>query len=142
MPAPVLQIAGLTVALPAGSDRRHALDDVTFAVEAGEIVCLVGESGSGKSITAQTIMGLLPRGLRALGGAVRLDDEDILRAAEARLRQLRGRRMSMIFQEPMTALNPVMTCGKQIDEVLATHTAVSAVERRAQTFAIDRKSVV
>ena len=136
MPAPVLQIVGLTVALPAGSDRIHALDDVTFAIATGEIVCLVGESGSGKSITAQTIMGLLPRGLRSLGGAVRLDDEDILQAAEARLRQLRGRRMSMIFQEPMTALNPVMTCGKQIDEVLATHTAVSAVERRAQTFAM------
>ena len=136
MPSPGLQIVGLTVALPAGSDRRHALDDVTFAIATGEIVCLVGESGSGKSITAQTIMGLLPRGLRSLGGAVRLDDEDILQAAEARLRQLRGRRMSMIFQEPMTALNPVMTCGKQIDEVLATHTALSAVERRAQTFAM------
>jgi peptide/nickel transport system ATP-binding protein len=136
MPAPVLQIAGLTVALPTGSDRIHALHDVTFAVEAGEIVCLVGESGSGKSITAQTIMGLLPRGLRALGGAVRLDDEDILQAAEARLRQLRGRRMSMIFQEPMTALNPVMSCGKQIDEVLATHTALSAAERRAQILAM------
>ena len=136
MPAPVLQIVGLTVALPAAGDRIHALHDVSFAVEAGEIVCLVGESGSGKSITAQTIMGLLPRGLRSLGGAVRLDDEDIVQAAEARLRQLRGRRMSMIFQEPMTALNPVMSCGKQIDEVLATHTALSGAERRAQTLAM------
>src|ERR1700747_3597265 len=109
MPAPVLQILGLTVALPGGSDRTHALHDVTFTVEAGELVCLVGESGSGKSITAQTIMGLLPRGLRSLRGVVKLNHEDILQAAEARLRQLRGRRMSMVFQEPMTALNPVMS---------------------------------
>ena len=134
MPAPVLQIHGLTVALPVGSYRMHALHDVSFTVEAGELVCLVGESGSGKSITAQTVMGLLARGLRSLAGVVRLDDEDILQAAEARLRQLRGRRMSMIFQEPMTALNPVRTCGKQIDEVLATHTRLSATERRAQTL--------
>jgi peptide/nickel transport system ATP-binding protein len=136
MPTSVLQILGLTVALPPGSDRAHALQDLTFAVEAGEIVCLVGESGSGKSITAQTIMGLLPRGLRPLRGAVRLDEEEILQATEGRLRQLRGRRMSMVFQEPMTALNPVISCGRQIDEVLATHTALSAAERRAQTLAM------
>jgi len=136
MPASVLQIRGLTVALPPGSDRAHAVHNVTFAVNAGEIVCLVGESGSGKSITAQTIMGLLPRALRPLGGAVKLDDEEILQASEVRLQQLRGSRMSMIFQEPMTALNPVMTCGKQIDEVLATHTRLSTAERRAQTLGI------
>ena len=136
MPASVLQIRGLTVALPPGSDRAHAVHNVTFTVNAGEIVCLVGESGSGKSITAQTIMGLLPRALRPLGGAVKLDDEEILQASEVRLQQLRGSRMSMIFQEPMTALNPVMTCGKQIDEVLATHTRLSTAERRAQTLGI------
>jgi peptide/nickel transport system ATP-binding protein len=136
MPASVLRILGLTVALPPGSDRGHALRDVSFSVDAGEIVCLVGESGSGKSVTAQTIMGLLPRELRPLGGAVRLDDEEILQAAEVRLRQLRGSRMSMIFQEPMTALNPVMTCGKQIDEVLATHSRLNGAERRAQTLGI------
>jgi peptide/nickel transport system ATP-binding protein len=134
MPASVLEILGLTVALPPGGDRVHALHDLTFTVKRGEILCLVGESGSGKSITAQTIMGLLPRELRPLGGIVRLDDEEILQAAEVRLRELRGHRMSMIFQEPMTALNPVMTCGKQIDEVLATHTRLSAAERRAQTL--------
>jgi peptide/nickel transport system ATP-binding protein len=136
MPASVLEIRGLSVALPPGGDRVHALQDVTFTVAAGEIVCLVGESGSGKSITAQTIMGLLPRELRPLAGAVRLDGEEILQATETRLRQLRGRRMSMIFQEPMTALNPVMTCGKQIDEVLATHTKLRAAERRMQTLAM------
>jgi peptide/nickel transport system ATP-binding protein len=134
MPPSVLQILGLTVALPPGSDRVHAVHDVTFTVNAGEIVCLVGESGSGKSITAQTIMGLLPRALRPVGGAVKLDDEEILQAPEGRLRQLRGSRMSMIFQEPMTALNPVMTCGKQIEEVLATHTRLGTAERRAQTL--------
>jgi peptide/nickel transport system ATP-binding protein len=136
MPSPVLQILGLTVALPPGADRAYALKDVSLTVEGGEIVCLVGESGSGKSITAQTIMGLLPRGLKPLGGVLRLVGEAILQASEARLRQLRGSRMSMIFQEPMTALNPVMSCGHQIDEVLATHTALSAGERRACTLAM------
>ena len=112
--------------------------DVSFAVNRGEIVCLVGESGSGKSVTAQTVMGLLPRTLRPVG-AVRLEGEEILLAGEARLRDLRTTRMSMIFQEPMTALNPVMTCGDQVDEVLATHTPLGAAARREKTFAMLRR---
>ncbi len=133
-----LEVAHLTVALPAGGERTHAVRDVSFAVNRGEIVCLVGESGSGKSVTAQTVMGLLPRTLRPVG-AVRLEGEDILLAGEARLRDLRTTRMSMIFQEPMTALNPVMTCGDQVDEVLATHTPLGAAARREKTFAMLRR---
>ena len=121
--APVLAIEGLTVALPKGSDRPHAIENIGFSVGAGEIVCVVGESGSGKSVTAQAIMGLLPRELSATAGAVRLEGEDVLKATPARLRDLRGTRMAMIFQEPMTALNPVMTVGEQIAEVLEIHTA-------------------
>jgi len=133
-----LEVAHLTVALPAGGERTHAVRDVSFAVNRGEIVCLVGESGSGKSVTAQTVMGLLPRTLRPVG-AVRLEGEEILLAGEARLRDLRTTRMSMIFQEPMTALNPVMTCGDQVDEVLATHTPLGAAARREKTFAMLRR---
>jgi len=134
-----LDVAQLTVALPPGGERTHAVRDVSFAVNRGEIVCLVGESGSGKSVTAQTVMGLLPRTLKPVGGAVRLEGEDILFAGEARLRDLRTTRMSMIFQEPMTALNPVMTCGDQVDEVLATHTRLPAAARREKTLAMLRR---
>ncbi|MGO8915120.1 MAG: ABC transporter ATP-binding protein [Stellaceae bacterium] len=116
--------------MPPGSDRPLAVRDVSVTVNKGEIVCLVGESGSGKSVIAQTIMGLLPRTLGPTGGSVRLAGEDILGINEARLRELRCNRMSMIFQEPMTALNPVMPCGRQIDEVFATHTGLAEAERR------------
>src|SRR6266496_2569281 len=122
-----------------GGERTHAVRDLSFAVDRGEIVCLIGESGSGKSVTAQTVMGLLPRTLKPVGGAVRLAGEESLFAPEARLRDLRTTRMSMIFQEPMTALNPVMTCGEQVDEVLATHTPLGAAARREKTFAMLRR---
>jgi peptide/nickel transport system ATP-binding protein len=102
----------------------------------GEIVCLVGESGSGKSVIAQSVMGLLPKSLPVKSGRILLQGEDITHASQARLRELRATRMSMIFQEPMTALNPVMTCGDQIDEVLAEHTSLSASERRAKVRSI------
>jgi peptide/nickel transport system ATP-binding protein len=131
-----LEIAGLAVGLPSGGERRHAVDAVTLAVARGEIVCLIGESGSGKSVIAQSVMGLLPPALTLLGGAIRLDGEDISRASESRLRALRGSRMSMIFQEPMTALNPVMRCGEQIEEVMATHGGFDGAARRASALDI------
>ncbi len=133
----VLDIAGLTVELPKGTDRRNAVEAVDLHVDRREILCLVGESGSGKSVTAHAVMGLLPEGqLTPTAGAVRLEGEDLLRAGRDRLRDLRGERMSMIFQEPMTALNPVMTCGAQIDEVLRTHTALAAPARAARILDI------
>ncbi len=131
---PVLALDDLTIALPASGDRPFAVRGVSFAVEPGEILCLVGESGSGKSVIAQSVLGLLPAGLKPVGGALRLHGEDILHAGEARLRQLRGSRASMIFQEPMTALNPVMSCGAQVDEVLRAHTALGETERRARVL--------
>jgi peptide/nickel transport system ATP-binding protein len=136
--APVLDIKGLTVGLPRGSDRAHAIEDITFSVGAGEIVCVVGESGSGKSVTAQAVMGLLPRELQPLAGEISLQGEDVLAATPARLRDLRGTRMAMIFQEPMTALNPVMTLGDQIAEVLEIHTDLSESDRRARVLQIMR----
>lgn len=128
---PVLEIDGLSVALPKGADRAYAVENISVAVRPKEIVCLVGESGSGKSVTAFSVMGLLPKGqLAPVGGRIMLQGEDLLQASEARLRDLRCTRMSMIFQEPMTALNPVMSCGAQIDEVLRTHTKLSQQERQ------------
>ena len=114
------------------------MEDVTITVGAGEIVCVVGESGSGKSVTAQAVMGLLPRELNAAAGSVRLEGENVLAATPARLRALRGTRMAMIFQEPMTALNPVMTVGAQIAEVLEIHTPLSEPERRKRVLEVMR----
>ncbi|MGH8850880.1 MAG: ABC transporter ATP-binding protein [Casimicrobiaceae bacterium] len=138
MTAALLRVDGLRVALPAGAERANAVDAVSFDVRAGEIVCLVGESGSGKSVIAQSTMGLLPRELKPSAGQILLEGENVLAVGESRLRELRCTRMSMIFQEPMTALNPVLRCGEQIDEVLATHTPMSASERRARVAAIVR----
>ncbi len=135
---PVLDLRELTISLPPGADRALAVDRASIRVEAGEIVCLVGESGSGKSVIAQAVMGLLPAALRIVGGQALLDGEDMLAAGETRLRALRCTRMSMIFQEPMTALNPVMRCGDQIDEVLITHTDLVGDSRRARVLDIVR----
>ncbi len=130
---PVLDVRGLSVTLPKGADRLYAVEDVSFNVYRGEIVCVVGESGSGKSVTGQTIMGLIPRkDLTPVAGEVDLLGEDMLKKTDAELRALRGVRMAMIFQEPMTALNPVMKVGDQIAEMLEIHTSMSAAERRAQ----------
>src|SRR5262249_7734418 len=104
----VLDIRDLSIALPAGAERAQAVCGVSLSGGKGEILCLVGESGSGKSVIAQSVMGLLPKSLPLTAGSISLQDEDITRAPEDRLRQLRTTRMSMIFQEPMTALNPVM----------------------------------
>ena len=133
----VLEIDGLSVSLPKGADREHAVDDISVSVRPREIVCLVGESGSGKSVTAFSVMGLLPKGqLAPVAGRIMLQGEDLLLASEDRLRDLRCTRMSMIFQEPMTALNPVMSCGDQIDEVLRTHTRLLQAERQERILDI------
>jgi peptide/nickel transport system ATP-binding protein len=135
--APVLSVKDLSVALPRGGDRSLAVQKVSFDVMPGEIVCLVGESGSGKSVTASTVMGL--GSLPIVSGDVRLEGEDLRKVSKARLRDLRGSRMSMIFQEPMTALNPVHRVGEQVIELLKAHNwkgkGVSVEERVQQLFA-------
>jgi peptide/nickel transport system ATP-binding protein len=129
---PVLRIENLTVRLAGGSDTRTVVKDVGFQLMPGETVCVVGESGSGKSVTAFSVMGLLPPGgLQCSAGRILLEGEDLLRAGAARLRELRATRMAMVFQEPMTALNPVETVGRQIDEVLCIHTRDNRARRRA-----------
>lgn len=136
MTAAVLSITRLSVALPTGGDRAHAVQDVSLDIRAGQTLCVVGESGSGKSVMATSVMGLLDKALRPDAGQILLKGESLLDAAPARLRQLRGQAMGMVFQEPMTALNPVMTCGDQVDELLATHTDWSADRRRAEILQV------
>ena len=132
----ILSIQGLSVALPAGGDRAHAVQGISLQIAVGKTLCVVGESGSGKSVMATTVMGLLDKALRPDTGEVLLQGESLLKATPARLRQLRGRTMGMVFQEPMTALNPVMTCGDQVDELLATHTDWPAAKRRAEILQV------
>lgn len=136
---PVLELQALDISLPRGSDRTHAVAQVSLTVKSGEIVCLVGESGSGKSAIAHTIMGLQAKALVPTAGKILLQGEDVLTMSSARLRELRCTSMSMIFQEPMTALNPVFACGEQIDEVLRTHTTLTASERQARVLDMIQK---
>lgn len=135
--SPVLEIKNLQIALPAGADRPFALKDLSLTINPGEIVCLVGESGSGKSLSAGAIMRLLPEPhVRVTNGTIILEGTDLYALSEAQMKGLRGNRIGMIFQEPMTALNPQKTVGWQIDEVLRLHTKLGRKERRASVMDI------
>ncbi|MBM6596472.1 ABC transporter ATP-binding protein [Microvirga pudoricolor] len=134
----VLSIEALTVALPPGADRPHALEDVTLGLNANEILCVVGESGSGKSMTAGAILGLLPEGVHATAGRVILDGRDLLTMTEEQLQKIRGARIGMIFQEPMTALNPLRTIGDQIGEMFRIHTPLGKAEIENQVLGLLR----
>ncbi len=118
---PMLSVCDLTVALPPGFDRAHAIEGVSYNLAPGQILCVVGESGSGKSMTANAIMGLLPEYLKPVRGQIRFRGRDLLGCSEEALRELRGREIAMVFQEPLSALNPLMTVGEQIDEVMLVH---------------------
>lgn len=133
---PVLTIQNLHVALPPGADRPHAIENISLSIEAGKTLCVVGESGSGKSVMATAVMGLLAKELKVQSGAITLNGENLITASKQKLRGLRGKAMGMVFQEPMTALNPVMRCGDQIDELLKTHTDWSASQRSQEVLKI------
>jgi peptide/nickel transport system ATP-binding protein len=133
----VLDIDNLVVNLGKDPRSERIIDGVSLQVREAETLCLVGESGSGKSVTSLTVMGLLQKGsLVPSGGSIKLVGEEILSLSDRRLRQLRATRMAMIFQEPMTALNPVVPVGRQIDEVLRVHTDLDAGARRRRILAM------
>ena len=112
------------------------MTDLSLTIHPGETVCVVGESGSGKSIAALATTRLLPKGVRATFGAILLNGRDVLKASDAEMRSLRGREIGMIFQEPLTALNPVMRIGNQIKEVLEAHGKGSRASRKAHTLSL------
>ena len=139
MAAPVLEVTNLTVAIAGGGDRANAIENVSLTVMPGEIVCVVGESGSGKSVTSQAVMALLPKGqLRISGGSIKLEGDELTTKSQPAMRAVRGKRAAMVFQEPMTALNPVERCGDQIAEVLEIHTDLDAKARRARVLDVMR----
>jgi peptide/nickel transport system ATP-binding protein len=129
----LLRVEALRTVLAGADGEVRAVDDVSFEVAAGETFALLGESGCGKSMTALSLMRLLPDAGRIAGGRVLLGDRDLMALSEADMRQVRGRELAMIFQEPATSLNPVLSVGQQIGEVLARHTALrgEAAKRRA-----------
>ncbi|MDO4591528.1 MAG: ABC transporter ATP-binding protein [Comamonadaceae bacterium] len=133
---PVLQVQGLSVRLPAGGDRQLAVSNVSFDLMPGQTVCVVGESGSGKSMIANAVMGLLPRPhVEPVAGQIQFGGQDLLKLTEEQMRSLRGQRIGMIFQEPMTALNPVMRIGDQLAEVFDAHLSLSSAEKRKRIIA-------
>jgi peptide/nickel transport system ATP-binding protein len=136
MTAPLLDIANLTVAFRTESGPREVINDLSLALKPGEIVGLVGESGSGKSVTALAIMRLLGAQGSVKSGSIALDGVNLLALSEPEMLKVRGRRAGMIFQEPMTSLNPLFTVGFQVAEVLRTHLGLSADEARKRTVAL------
>lgn len=133
---PVLDVVDLSISLPRGADRALAVEGATLSVLPGQTLCVVGESGSGKSMIANAVMGLLPRPhVAPVGGRILFEGVDLLALTEPQMRELRGRRIGMVFQEPMTALNPVMRIGEQIGEVLDAHGTVPAAEKRRRIVA-------
>ena len=130
----LLSIRNLTVALPRSGERAYAVEDVSFDLQPHEILCIVGESGSGKSISANAIMGLLPAYLKPQSGRILFKGRDLLQQSEEALRELRGKDIGMIFQEPMSALNPVMMVGEQIAEVMAVHGAYAGDARKRRVL--------
>ena len=135
---PALAVEGLRVELHRPGGAVPVLEDLSFTVEAGRTLALVGESGCGKSMAALAVMGLLPDGLSAGAGSIRLAGQELAAAGPRQMRSLRGRAMSMIFQEPMTALNPVFTVGEQIAEVLRRHQGASRRAAHAAALALLR----
>ncbi|MGS4985787.1 peptide/nickel transport system ATP-binding protein [Pseudosulfitobacter pseudonitzschiae] len=131
----VLKLRQLSVGLTGRPDADPVLNGIDLDIRAGETHCLVGESGSGKSVTSLAVMGLLPKdALEIQGGLIELEGAEITNAKPAQMRELRARRIAMIFQEPMTALNPVLRVGEQIEEVLNMHTEMSRAEAKKRTI--------
>ncbi|RCW75554.1 dipeptide ABC transporter ATP-binding protein [Pseudorhodoferax soli] len=124
----LLQIESLSIPIPGGGDRAFAVQGIDLTLHAGEILCVVGESGSGKSMSANAVMGLLPSYMQPSAGRILFQGRDLLTLPEDELRKLRGSAIGMIFQEPLSALNPVMRVGQQIAEVLQVHGVSDAVQ--------------
>ncbi|MDR2876407.1 MAG: ABC transporter ATP-binding protein [Methylobacillus sp.] len=131
----LLRIEGLTIA-PRTMPQRLLVNNVSFALEVGKTTCIVGESGSGKSLTALAVMGLLPPALQRQSGSISFQGTELTACSPAQMRALRGKRMGMIFQEPMTSLNPVLNIGYQIGESLSAHLGLSGKALKTRVAAL------
>jgi len=130
--SPLLEVRDLVTRFATDGGTVHAVNGISWSLDAGESLALVGESGSGKTVGALSLLGLLPPGGSVVGGEARLDGRNLLRLPAGALRDVRGRRIAMVFQDPMTSLNPVLTVGRQLTEALRRHLGMSAAEARAE----------
>ncbi len=131
---PLLEVRSLRTSFFTDAGEVRAVDGVSFSVAAGKLMGLVGESGSGKTASVLSIMRLLPESARIVGGEIIFEDQDLLRLSEPEMRHVRGARIAMIFQEPMTSLNPVFTIGSQIGEAVRLHQQTARAETRNRTI--------
>jgi peptide/nickel transport system ATP-binding protein len=131
---PLLDIRHLQTHFRTGNGVLRAVDDISFSIDPGETVAVVGESGSGKSVTSLSILGLLPKDRTRHSGSIRFEDHELLDFSEKQLRAIRGKDISMVFQEPMTSLNPVLTIGQQISETLLLHETISPDQARRKAI--------
>ena len=137
---PLLEVMDLSVDIPVAAGELHAVRKISFTVRSGETLCLVGESGCGKSMTALAVMNLLPQMARRSAGVLSFSRTDLLKLGERKMADIRGDRMAMIFQEPMTSLNPSYTIGNQLTEVLHRHRGAGRGEvTRAGPYSCWRK---
>jgi peptide/nickel transport system ATP-binding protein len=143
MTEPILEIKNLSIDFVSAEQTVHALQNISFDINEGEVVALVGESGSGKSITALSILRLLQiKNAKIINGSILFHQAsviDLLRCDDEELRAVRGNKIAMIFQEPMTSLNPVITCGEQVSEALRLHKKISKEEAKKQTVQLFEK---
>lgn len=136
MSNPLLQLRNLTITFKSGKDNFNIIDDVSFYINETEVLGIVGESGSGKSITALSILSLLPKGISITKGNIAFNGIDTLSLRKEEITNLRGKDISMIFQEPMTSLNPVYTIGAQISECLLLHSNISRSAAKEETLKV------
>ena len=132
--AEILKVQDLRVHFHDAAPDRFAVNGVSFSLEEGEVMGLVGESGSGKTVTAMSISGLMPHRKADVYGSITLDGSEILQCPEAELRDIQGEELAVVFQEPMTAMNPVMRIGPQVEECLRVHTKLTKAERKARAL--------
>jgi oligopeptide/dipeptide ABC transporter ATP-binding protein len=136
---PLVQVENLSIRLAVPGGELTLVDDVSFSIDRGETLCLVGESGCGKSLTARAVLRLIDPPVRIASPArVSIADRDLMAATDEEMRRIRGRVVAMIFQEPMSSLNPVYTVGDQVSEAIVWHRKVSAAEARARTVDLFR----
>ena len=134
MNKPLLSLDHLSISFDTPKGEVQAVRDVSLSVQPGEILAIVGESGCGKTVTIQSVMKLLPKSARTKSGRILLDGEDITDYKEKQMRDIRGNVVSMVFQDPMTTLNPTIPIGKQITEAIRKHKKVSKEEAKARAI--------
>ena len=135
----ILEVSDLEVSFSGDGGKNISVDHISFYVDPGEVVCIVGESGCGKSVTSLSVMGLLGRGGSVTSGSVLFEGKDLLAMTEKELDQIRGDRLTMIFQDPLTSLNPVFTIGNQMTESIRVHMGLGKEEAAARALMLLKK---